>query len=174
MGWNIFRTENYLYASDYLNLIKEEINELFDSLIIYKKYKKEAKYGIYPINSNFKVDVTPKGVRIKNYSKNNLFEINNYVYERNYKYNSNFKEIIEITEGYEEKLFENIFINISECPDWMQEDLISLREQQIKELEKLELKRIELEQQKVLEKIKQEEKIKKILSIKKKIFPWIK
>lgn len=171
---HIIKSDERYGVNDYLVVVGSELYELYDKFLSFKDYRVQSKQRILAANSNFKVTILPDSISINDGSILNEFELEKRVSSKDYDYECNSYEIISLIKGYEDKLFENIYIKIADCPMWMQEVIknerysMLVREDQV-EKEQKEKARIE-----ELEKKKQEEKRERRLALKRKFFPWIK
>lgn len=171
---HIIKSERRFGAEDYLVLVGSELSELYDKFLSFKNYRAQNKQRILAANSNFKVNIFPGSVSINDGSISHEFELEKRVSSKDYDYECNSYEIISLIKGYEDKLFDNIYIKISDCPMWMQEAIKNERYSMLvkeSEVEKEQKEKARLEE---LERKKQEEKQQKRLALKRKFFPWIK
>jgi len=167
----IINSKSSLYANEHLVESGKELSKLFDIFIKYKKYNEETKNNIIGTNTNFKIDISSNSIKV--YTNTSEFSISNFI-PNEFEYDCNSLEIIEFIKDREKVLYENIFINISDCPNWMQEDLKILRYNELvyefeKEKELEEIRRIN-----EIERILKERKKEKKLALKRKLLPWIK
>lgn len=169
----VSKSSTALYKDDYLKHLGDIISELYDELIKYE-YINDYKYGTRLVNSNFYIDISKYGLTISDnkfpYAKFELYKNIDNTY--NYKCNSN--TVISAIEGNEDELFEKIYVNISDCPKWMQEELSILRYNELKEEENKKRKIQEQKELEEFEKLLKERRQQKILSLKYKLFPWTK
>jgi len=128
----------FLKNNDNLYLLKEEPvgfgnflnvlfnNNLFDDLVSYTKFYLQHSYEINSCNSNFSIDIDRHGVSVSYEAKSiNLsykFLVLSSSEEGKYEYAKGLNQkIISSLIGKEDDLFSNIFINISDCPEWSQD-----------------------------------------------------
>lgn len=138
-----------------------KINECYNELMKFKEYKQQVRYGFRTLNSCLFFDICNSGVSIHNeqfrFRSNFDIQLSSDRFEYSYDVNSN--SILEIIRGNEDNIFRNIFVNISDCPEWMQEELHSLRINQLEEEQRKfeeEQKRLEEERMEILNRQEQE------------------
>lgn len=155
------------WTSEVFETLSSTLSKMYDDYMLYGVYKDHdrAKNDINAVNSNFLVDISSYGVDIhvkdpKNKYKNE-FKLFAASYTNDFSCECNSNTVIEAIKGNEFEIFKNIFVNISDCPIWMQGLLHIKREEQIKEYEKIENARIEKENRK-----------QKRLELVRKIFPF--
>ena len=146
------------------------INKCYDELMKFKDYKSQASFGFRSLNSCFFISVDRNGVSIQNKKYYTESDFKLRLFEDCYFYGVNSNSVLEVLKDNEDNVFKNIFINILDCPEWMQEELYSLRiNQQEEQQKRFEEQRIE-----DLKKQVQEMKKQKRLELKRKIFPFLK
>lgn len=171
----LLKANNNLYANDYLANFGNELSELYDKFLLYKDYMKGIKFEMPLENSNFKVNIFPDiSISIFDKSYSSEFLLRKSVEDNKFGYDCNSYEIISLIKGVENELFSKLYINIDNCPIWMQEELRitrynSLVQEDKNEKELAERKRIE-ELDRQLKEIKKQKR----LELKRKIFPWLK
>jgi len=166
----IIKSES-INANDYLVELGNILSDLYDKYIENRQFKQEYNYNITAVNSNFNVDISSDALRL--FNKNYEFVLNNYI-SREYNYDCNSYELIDYIKGNEKKLFDKIYINISDCPKWMQEELKQVRYEELVNEDRLEKIAEEKKRLEELDRQLKEQRKQKILAFKKKIFPWIK
>lgn len=160
------------------------INECYDELIKFRDFKKQVRWAYRTLNSCFFIDITYFGVSIHNkkWTFESDFNLNLSSDDFKYSYDCNSSSVLEVIRGNENNIFKNIFVNISDCPEWMQEELHSLRINQLQEEQRKfeeeqkrieekrieELKRQEEEKQKEIKKQKRLELVRKLNPFRKK------
>ena len=159
------------------------IDECYDELMKFKDYKNQFRHGIRTLNSCFYINISDSGVSLfnNNFKYQSDFSLGMRSASNEYSYQCNSNSILEVLRGNEENILKNIFINISDCPEWMQEQLHSLRINQLQEEQrKFEEAQKRLEQERI-EKLQREEQEKKEamrkqkrLELRNKIFPFLK
>lgn len=157
------------------------IDECYDELMKFKDYENQFRYGLRALNSCFFINISSNGVSIFN---NNFQLQSDFVlrlYSDKYSYDCNSNSILEVLRGNEDNVLKKIFVNISDCPEWMQEQLHSLRINQLEEEQRVfdeEQKRLEEERIEELHRQEQENikerKKQKRLELRNKIFPFLK
>ena len=163
-----------MYSNDYLVNLGDVLSELYDKYVEFK-FLEDYNFGIKPLNSNFYINVSKNDIGImdkKNIS--NSFWVSKMIYNNNYDYKCNSNAIINALKGNEEVLFKRIYINISDCPKWMHEELSILRYNELKSEEDKKRKIQEQKDIEEYEKILKNRRQQKILNLKHKLFPWTK
>ena len=147
-----------------------QINECYDELMKFREYNEQGTYGCRALNSCFFFDIYSNGVSIHNkeYNFRSDFELELISDSFKYSYNVNSNSVLEVLRDNEDKVLKNIFVNISDCPEWMQEELHSLRINQLEEEQII----FEEEQRKIEEEKKKEMKKQKRLELVKKLNPF--
>lgn len=139
----------------------DDLSELYDKLIQYKNFKKQNKYYLKSVNSNFLVNVSFHGVNM--FLENPLsffihdFQLDSLSYKSGYNCECNSNAVISTIRGKENEIFKKIVIRIDDCPEWMQTQLYEIRQNQLLEAQR---------------KLKVERKKQKRLELKRKIFPF--
>lgn len=113
----------------------EEISKLYDEIMEFKGYVKEAYYRI-PLSNypSFLINITPEGITTyrENKDKNEKdFLLSSYIFKEQYILTTNSKTIRNLISQSEELLLKNLFIKIENCPKWSQEKLHKIRQHQI-------------------------------------------
>lgn len=145
----IAKSENVLWDKDILALVGSELSKAYDMFMELADFKCESNHKVKPINSNFLVGISSYGVNIYTISSTNQFmhdfELYLPSYSTSYKYDCNSTSVISTIKGQENKLFQSIYVNIDDCPEWSQEKLREIRKSQVekekKKQKKLEFKR---------------------------------
>lgn len=159
------------------------IDECYDELIKFKDYKTQFRYGLKPLNSCFFINISSNGVSLCNnsFKYQSDFVIGLDSDSEEYSYSCNSNSILEVLRGNEDNVLKKVFVNISDCPKWMQEQLHSLRISQLEEEQRMfeeEQRRLEEERMKDLQRQEQENikerKKQKRLELRNKIFPFLK
>lgn len=128
-GWTILNTD----YSKTNNLLKLIINELYKLNKVYnelKYFEKQYTYNNSAVNTNFRVDIDFYyiSIYISNiFSTSKLFEIKYSTYEDK-SYINGTNDICEACES--NNLLKNIYIPIINCPEWCQEELYNLKNQE--------------------------------------------
>ena len=163
------------YFKNILAYAGKELSQIYDEFRKYEDYILEEERYVKSNNSRFLVDINHYGVdlfvRDRFYSKK--FSLNSKVYNKNkYDYDCNSAIVASAIFGNEDEIFKRIFIKIEDCPKWSREALYEIRNNQLLKQKRLEEAR--QRESEMLEEAKQrEEKRKqKILTIKRKIFPF--
>lgn len=145
----VISKSNSCWKKEILDTLKVELSTLYDQLIPFGNLKKEVINNKKDINEKFSIQITSYGVRIwviTGKINNFYFNIHDFsIFFHNHKciLESNSSFIIDSLKGKEEEIFRNIFIKISDCPDWAQDILYNVRQNQIIEEQK-KGKRLEL------------------------------
>lgn len=167
-----------LYDKEVFAELSSGLSKLYDEFIVFTDYKdiNNAKFNIKSVNSNFGVDISNYGARIFVKSQGNPyfndFELFSPSYRKKYSLKCNSGVVNEAFKNREEEIFEKVFVRIDDCPEWSQEMLYEIRQNQLIEERKIEEARL-LERQKIQEEIKRrEEKKQKRLELKRKVFPF--
>jgi len=165
------RDGDSLIGDKILGIIGSEISELYDYQLKMRYKNENAVVHAKTVNSGFSVSMGYYGVDIYNLDiLSSTFEIQMYSYSNKIEYKCNSANLLQLLRGKEYDLYKKIFVKISDCPTWMQEELQGIRKKQLveeeKEREKQEQKRIEEEYKKL-----KKQKRHKFWG---KIFPFIK
>lgn len=126
------KESNSFYTDEVFYAICSTLSEVYDGFINLKYLFDNPKYGISSINSNFKIDISIYGVEIS--SKN--FSLDLRSYDNNYNVICNSSLVISKVKGNEQALFEKIYVRIDDCPKWMQKQLYTTRQDELKPKEK--------------------------------------
>lgn len=128
-------------GKDILVALGDSLSKLYDKFIQYRDIKQQNSYRIKPVNSNFLVDVSYYGVDIfvngGEFRIIKEFELSSHSYETGYDYDCNSSTVINALKGNEDELFKRIFVMIDDCPEWMQEQLYEIRQNQLVEQQKM-------------------------------------
>lgn len=172
----IAETEDRIYAPKYLAECGDILSTLYDEFLKYEAYERETIYGIKPLNSSFAINLSKHGITIldKEDTWNENFELNAYVWKNEYDYKCNSHQIISELKGKEYIFLNNVYVNIGDCPVYLQEKLYKARKDELDIEERMEQERIKKEQLLEEERIEKERKQTKRLELKRKIFPWLK
>lgn len=157
VGGDLVIKKSEKYKSKYL-LTKcgEEISKYYDRCLEYRDLFEQSSKNIKSSNSNFLIDIDSDEVSIFVKSKENGymndFELSADVRKNKYDYTCNSNAVISAFRKKEAEIFKRIFIRIDDCPEWTKSALYEIRQKQLSE---------EMKQQ-------------KRLTLKRKIFPFLK
>lgn len=138
-GKLVLISSTYLQASKYiLNTVGDILLTIYDeyiSLEDFGKFKETITHNNYLITKIGNSDLVI-------YPFDNTFSIEYTYFINKYQIHCNDENIINILKGHEEEIMKNQFVKISDCPLFLQDELITIRKE---ELEKgIERKRIQL------------------------------
>jgi len=171
----IVKADDNLYANNHLANFGSELSELYDKFLLYKDYMKGIKFETPLENSNFKVNIfSDTSISIFDKSYSSEFLLRKSVKDNKFSYDCNSYEIISLIKGVENELFSKLYINIENCPKWMQEELRITRYNSLVQEDKNEKELAERKRIEELDRQLEERKKQKRLELKRKIFPWIK
>lgn len=172
----IAETEDKFHSDEYLATCGNTLSKLYDEFLKYEDYERESYYQIKPFNSSFGVNLSKHGVTVvdKIDTLNEDFVLKAYVWKKEYDYKCNSHQILSVIKGNEYIFLNNIYVNIGDCPVWMQETLYKARKDELDIEEQVEQDRIKKEQLEEENRIAKEQKQIRKLELKRKIFPWIK
>ena len=128
----------YSIFSNVSNIISEAYDEMLNF-----KYSKEifSNYTIDIINSSLKASVSNSFVglyrRPRGYFQDKDFEISFGVLFNSRHVDCNSSLVLELLKNNEEKLLQNVFIKINECPEWMRSILYQTRKENLEKELKL-------------------------------------
>jgi len=151
-----------------LTLIKDEVNEWYDYCYKLKEFATQQCWGIQVSDSAFFVNISHQLTSVYYGEKcvlSKFLLVSCYENKKNY-YKCKFENGDELMKGKEDKFVEKILLKITDCPEWMQEQLYKIRKEQ---LERKEKERQEEAARLLL--LAKKQKKRKIL---KRIFPFIK
>ena len=152
-----------LHSACVLDLFGNYLSMLYDSLMSFAEFKSNNFNCIKPINSNFSVSISHRGVSIVDGDMlSGVLEINAKNEWNSNEYSSicNSNEIMNALRGREEEIFKRVKVKISDCPIWCQQLIEEEKNAKIEE------ERIRTEAEN-----KQNRKRKELI---KKIFPFMK
>lgn len=151
------------FANNILYDVSDVLYEAYDKALSFKNFYTQSNFNIKAINSNFLVHITKNGVDVtdKKYL-DYKFNLCCFSERGNYKCECNSSKVNDAIRNYENEIFKKIFIKIEDCPEWMQQELYAIRQNQLDEEQKIEDK----------EKYKQYRKQKR-LELTRKIFPFL-
>lgn len=135
----ILKDESYC-GNDILVAFGDYLSMIYDRFMCYKDFKKEHRYNIKSVNSNFLVDIDCYGVSIfvntsLNYF-NHEFDLHSPSFKDDYVYKCNSNNVLSLLKGKEEELFKRVFVRIQDVPIWCQPLLYEERQQQLNEEQK--------------------------------------
>ena len=156
------------WTDEIFSAISSTLSKMFDEYILYKEFKNwdRSKNGIKSINSNFIVDINCYGVSIYVNNPNNRykheFKLFAPSYTSDYSTECNSSIVIDAVKGNEREILKNIYVDIRDCPIWMQGILHMNRKKQVENDIIEENKRLAKEENK-----------QKRLKLLRRIFPFI-
>lgn len=127
----IIRSDEHRHDKKILNWCHDALNDIFD----FNENKIEMHSNIMSVNHPFKISVSNLidpcvTVYIKmNHSTDCIFNLSKG--NNGYELNCNSSEVSKVVKGNESKLFKNTYVNISDCPKFLQDDLKKYRSQEI-------------------------------------------
>lgn len=165
----ICKIKGYCRINNVLQLMGAYIEELYDYYESLRKVELEEKFHINSVNSPFFVNISYSCLCIY-YNKSHItsdFRILSF-YDDNLKFycKSRNESVTAFIKNRENEFLSNIFVKISDCPEWMQKHLILERQVQLEEIEAAQQAEL-IRQAKLAKKQKRRE-------FWKKIFPFIK
>ena len=125
------------YTYEVFSALCSTLSEMYDELLKYDDYKdsKYTKYDIKPVNSNFSIKIDYCGVClfVKDSSNKYVNELELFApsYKSGYELKCNSSIVNEVFNGKESEIFKNIFIKISDCPEWSRDMLCKIRQEQL-------------------------------------------
>lgn len=125
-----------LYASEILNLLGSDLSILYDEFMKYKNFYTQHHFNFYPINSSFLVDISSDGFFVQAKGLK-LYSYNSFT---NWECSCNSQLISNAIRGKEEEISQRLFVKIEDCPLWSHQILYEIRQEQIKEQQRLEEK----------------------------------
>lgn len=141
----ISKSETY-HDKEILFLLGDELSYLYDELLKYEDYLIQFHYYFRPVNSNFLANISNYGVSIQTSMQD--FRLSAYNWNNEYTYDCNSNVVLSEYKGNETEVLKRIFVKIEDCPEWSRQQLYEIRQNQLEQQKRLELKR--------------------------KIFPWLK
>lgn len=113
------------YKANILPLFGRNLSDLYDFYMSYKQAFTQKSSNIIPINSGFTVDIDKFKVRL--FIKNDIFngtfdadfELLYMASIHEFKLWRDSIEVEKLLDGRKSELFQRIFINIDDCPEWM-------------------------------------------------------
>lgn len=129
-------------AREVFQLLSSSLSNLYDELLKYEDFRnyKKGKYNVKPINSNFDINICGYGIHVE-YKDDFILRAPGD--ENGYSLTCNSGNVVEVIKGKEDDIFKNIYIKISDCPEWSQAMLFEIRQKELEVEEKKE-KRLEL------------------------------
>lgn len=173
-------------AIDILSLVDTEIIAWWKYCYLLKEAEEQHSYGVKSVNSSFyaNIDLACMNVYydikqfVTDFNVLSLYEANNNVYLK-----SKSDDIMELLKDNELDFIKKVFVKIADCPQWMQEQLRTIREEQFEQIakqqeeaeqERAEKERAEQERIKKEEAEKEQAKKQKKCGFLKKIFFFVK
>lgn len=137
----IILKSNWLDAKNILGKCGARISFVYDKFIEDISFHRDHIKNISSTNSNFKINTNKYGIYLSETKKEiSEFILSSNIYDLEYDYDCNSNNITTVCRNREDEIFKRVFINISDCPEWMQEELYSLRLNQLVEEAKKENK----------------------------------
>ena len=175
----IAKSESH-YAKELFSVTSHILTKLYSDLMQYADYQdtNKGKYAIHAVNSDFLVNVWKYGVEIyvktPNTHFSNDFELNSPAYDNRYDLECNSSIVLDAIRNQEQEIFKRLYVKIDDCPEWCQDELYVIRQNQLINERKQEEERLLEEQRIADEKKYQEMKKQKRLELVRKVFPFIK
>lgn len=121
------REGDYIIGDKILEIIGSEISEIYDYQLEMSS-KRGPDMRKKSVNSIFLVVMGYDGVDIYNGNvSNSTFGIKMYSFSNEIEYKCSSSNLMQLLSGNEYELYKKIFVKISDCPIWMQEELQELR-----------------------------------------------
>ena len=157
------------WTDEVFSALSSCLSEMYDELLKYNDYKdyKFVKYNRKPVNSNFNVKISYHGIYIsvKDFENRYMNELELFApsHKNSYELMCNSSVVNGAIKGKEEEIFKRIYVKISDCPEWSQDMLYKIRQNQLEEEQRIEdeIKYKQMKKQKRLE-------------LTRKIFPFLK
>ena len=112
------------------DIFEESLRDLIQIYMQYEYYKKYSSQVIPSVNSRFYIYIRPYQVELDTIpgeiNENDFFYLTRQVTDGKYFANSSDKRIIDDIKDKEYLIFKSVQMRISDCPLWMQQDLINL------------------------------------------------
>ena len=125
------REGDYIIGDKILEIIGSEISEIYDYQLEMSS-KRGPDMRKKSVNSIFLVVMGDDGVDIYNGNvSNSTFGIKMYSFSNEIEYKCSSSNLMQLLSGNEYELYKKIFVKISDCPIWMQEELQELRKKQL-------------------------------------------
>ena len=152
-GGHNYKMAHYIKENDKLQLSKTKdnigksyfkdyediISNLYDDFLPFEDFRNINFYKekITAVNSIFKANIYNYRVDIFVHDDNidrihDYFRIEALTLGNEYNCNSINKEVEEVFSNIEERYFKKVFVKIEDCPEWMQEELYKIRQEQLK------------------------------------------
>lgn len=115
-----------------------EINKCYVDFLQHKKYTEKSVIDLKSLNSNFVININSFEVSIHNrgLDDKSKFMLSWRLDTNKFLYGCNSDWFFDVLENNEDKIFKNIFVNISDCPEWMHDELYDLRRKQMEDEQK--------------------------------------
>jgi len=121
------------HAMNILDQCGDKVLEYYDKFLESKEFYNDFIYNIKSVNSNFFINSDKHNITISEKNRDNSsFNLSAKIYDNKYSYNCNSNNIVDICRNNEDEIFKRIFIKISDCPEWTQEKLHQVRNEQLK------------------------------------------
>ena len=104
-----------------ISVLEADILDIYDKFMEYNEFMTEYVYYKKIINSNFEFTVYDTCIFMT--YKNNIglldnFDLTYYNKDNSYEIDTTYKNIYDLVNDNEEKIFKNLYINIKDCPEW--------------------------------------------------------
>lgn len=121
------------HATNILGQCGDKISECYDEFLEAKGFDNDFIRNIKSVNSNFFINSDEYNVTIsEKYRYRSSFNLSAKIYNNKYSYDCNSDNIAKLCRNNEDEIFKRIFIKISDCPEWTQEKLHQVRNEQLK------------------------------------------
>lgn len=129
-----------IYESKILYPLYSELSKLYDKLYDFSKYRNKYISGIRVINSNFFVDMNNCFIKVlsNKFDSASEFKLISNTINSKYSVKSNSLLLHILLLRKKEDFLKKAFVNISDCPEWCQEELYKIRLSQLEENQKAE------------------------------------
>lgn len=145
------------FDSNILVKYGDVLSTLYDELMEYYDFKMQRTKAINIFHSFFLTSMNAYSINlfVKSFSNEplNQFGLSALINYKKYSYECNSNTMIQIFKDHEDELFKHLFVRIEYCPKWCQNKLYQMRQEQLKEIQKMkENKKIDIPKKHILKK----------------------
>lgn len=132
--------ENYIMSNEFFSNLFDVLTELYNDFMKYEEFINQKSFDIRTEDSNFLASISNWSLSI--YTLINFclfscdFELSSLNSSSEYLCDCNSNDILNFIRGNEEELFKHLYIKINKCPEWCQEVLVKIRENQLNIIKK--------------------------------------